>query len=119
MIRAWGIGYGVSGMAGDCTACMPYTPYPIPDTLFSMPRDAELLLDELAELAERLDMTVRRLPQGGEGGGLAQIRGKWTLFIDTQAAPSDQLDRLTDQMSQLPQVRNQYVSPALRELLGE
>ncbi len=82
-------------------------------------RDAELLLDELVELAERLDMTVRRLPLGGEGGGLAQVRGRWVLFIDAQAPPADQLDRLTEQMSQHDGVRNQYVSPALRELLGE
>jgi hypothetical protein len=79
-------------------------------------RDAEPLLDELLEVLDRLDFDLRRLPMGGDGGGVAQIRGRWTAFVDTEAAPLDLLQRLISQLDDSVNPDAIYLSPALREM---
>ena len=80
--------------------------------------DFHSLLDELAEVAERLGAEVRRGPMGGEGGGLARIRERWVVFIDTQASASDQIQMIGEQMGDLGDLETIYLSPALRGVLG-
>lgn len=80
---------------------------------------ADLLLDELLEVLDRLEFDIRRLPMGGEGGGVAQIRGRWTAFVDTDAAPPDLLQRLISQLDESVNPDTLYLSPALRELFEQ
>ncbi|MAE61195.1 MAG: hypothetical protein CMJ49_07545 [Planctomycetaceae bacterium] len=84
-----------------------------------MMTDAQGLLDELAEAAERLGAAVQRQPMGGDGGGLARIKQRWVVFIDTQGDPAEQIQKIADQMPELGDLETVYLSPALRGMLGD
>ncbi|QNN22649.1 hypothetical protein HED60_10340 [Planctomycetales bacterium ZRK34] len=79
-------------------------------------QDTERLLEELLDVLERLDFDIRRLPMGGDGGGIAQVRNRWTAFVDTQAAPLDLLQQLISQLDKSVDPDTIYLSPALRDL---
>ncbi len=81
--------------------------------------DEQALLAQLADLAEQLGAQVRRQPLGGGGGALAKLRGTWTLFIDTQCPPADQLETLGPQVARLDGADAIYITPALREYLDQ
>lgn len=77
--------------------------------------DDALASAELEQLARRLGVEVRReaLPVPG---GLCQLRGRWTLFLDTALSVAEQVEVLVGALRRfdLSQV---YVRPALRQLL--
>ena len=81
--------------------------------------DSQELLENLAELAEQLNISVRRADLGGSGGSLINLRGQQILFIDTLADPQDQLERLIPDFARLPDLDDIYIIPELRELLDE
>jgi len=74
-------------------------------------------LDALLELAEQLDISVRREPLGGEGGGLCHLRGRRVLFVDIQADPQTRYEKTVAALAELPDVDQHYVLPELREEL--
>ncbi|MCG3178950.1 MAG: hypothetical protein BIFFINMI_01280 [Phycisphaerae bacterium] len=77
------------------------------------------LLEDLLELADPLGVEVRRQAMGGEGGGLAILRGRRVLFIDTDARIEQQLEKSADGLSRLAgEMETIYVKPAIRDLLG-
>ena len=82
-----------------------------------MTTDAQHLLDELADAAERMGAHVQRAAMGGDGGGLARVRERWVLYLDTQADPMDQILTVADQIGELGDVETIYLSPALRQVL--
>jgi hypothetical protein len=78
----------------------------------------EDLLGELLELAGQLGLEVRRLPLGGAGGGLATLRGKQILYLDTEADSAMQLERTAAGLSRLAErFESVYLKPAVRALL--
>jgi hypothetical protein len=78
----------------------------------------EELLGELLDLAGQLGLEVRRLPLGGSGGGLATLRGKQILFLDTDADSDVLLDRTAAGLSRLAdRFESVYLRPAVRALL--
>jgi hypothetical protein len=79
--------------------------------------DHEQLMSELEALAERLDISLRRTPLGGDGGGLCAIKGVRILFIDTDADRVTQLDRSLAEIAQLPEINTVFVEPELRDAL--
>lgn len=74
-------------------------------------------LEALLELAEQLDITVRREPLGGEGGGLCHLRGRRVLFVDTQADLQTRFEKTAAAIAGLPEVDQHYLLPELREEL--
>ncbi len=79
--------------------------------------DSQELLENLAELAEQLNISVRRADLGGSGGSLVSLRGQQILFIDTLADPTDQLERIIPDFARLSELDDIYIVPELRELL--
>lgn len=93
--------------------------------------DPEQLIEELADAAERVGFMVRRVPisrgrtnspdstgnRPAAGGGLVRLKGTWTLFIDTEADPQDQLPRLIESLRDRSEFDNIYISPSLRDML--
>ena len=73
--------------------------------------------DELLALAEKLGITVRHAHLGGNGGALAQFKGKRELFIDLDADPAEQLEQTAKAMSGLEGIEHMFVHPDVRELL--
>jgi len=78
--------------------------------------DAAQRLDDVFELARRLEVEVRAERLGGDSGGLCVLRGRRVLFVDLDADPLVRLDRCVEAMRSLPGIEGVYVPPALREL---
>ncbi len=81
--------------------------------------DSQELLENLAELAAQLNISVRRADLGGSGGSLVSLRGQQILFIDTVADPTDQLERIIPDFARLASLDDIYIVPELRELLDK
>ena len=81
--------------------------------------DSQELLENLAELADQLNISVRRADLGGSGGSLVSLRGQQILFIDTLADPTDQLERIIPDFARLASLDDIYIVPELRELLDK
>lgn len=79
--------------------------------------DAAQRLDEVFDLARRLEVQVRSEHLGGDSGGLCVLRGRRVLFVDLDADPLVRLDRCVAAVRLLPGVEGVYVPPALRELI--
>ena len=77
----------------------------------------EKLMNELLDLAERLEVEVRHECFGGDGGGLCRLRDRQVLFVDTDASPADQLDRTTAALAELNGLDNLYILPEIRQRL--
>lgn len=79
--------------------------------------DLQRKMSTILELADRLDVRVRQVPLGGEGGGLCTIKGRKVLFVDSSADLATQCDRSLADFAQLPEIDNAYLMPELREEL--
>lgn len=76
--------------------------------------DITAKLAALLEAAERVGITVRRAPLGGEGGGLCRIKGERVLFVDINADALTQYSRTLADLSQLPDFHQLYLPPDVR-----
>ena len=81
--------------------------------------DSQELLENLAELASELGISVRKADLGGAGGSLVNLKGQQILFIDTLAEASDQLERIIPDFARLGGLDQIYIIPELRELLDQ
>jgi hypothetical protein len=77
--------------------------------------DVQARLETLLAAAEQLGIEVRRVPLGGEGGGLCSLRGRRVLFVDTSADTATRYDRTVDAMARLAELQDQYLPPLVRE----
>jgi hypothetical protein len=77
--------------------------------------DAGEQFEQILEAAERLGLTVRFEPLGGDGGGLARLRGRDVLFVDTLADTATRLERSLEALARLPGIDEHYLRPDLRE----
>ena len=79
--------------------------------------DLQTKLEALVEIVKQLDITVRFVPLGGEGGGLCAVKGDRVLFIDSSADIATQCDSCITEISQLAEINSIYIVPELREEL--
>ena len=79
--------------------------------------EAEALLSELLDVAERLGVEVRRAYLGGEGGGLCRLRGKEVLFLDVSASLAEQLAHTAAGLASLERMQDCFLLPEVREAL--
>jgi hypothetical protein len=75
-------------------------------------------LSNLLELAQRLGITVRHVPLGGDGGGLCAVKGQRMLFVDLSADTSTQCEHSLAALASIPEIDSVYVVPELRECLN-
>jgi len=76
------------------------------------------LLAELLDLAAQIGLEVRHAPLGGAGGGLARLRGREILFVDTDADGAVQLEKTAAALSRLaPRLEGIYIKPAIRAMI--
>ena len=82
--------------------------------------DDELLLNQLEELAGRLEITVRYENLNAEestgAGGLCRLKGKYVLIIHSQTTVKEKVRILTEALRQFP-INDLYVKPIIRKLL--
>ena len=77
--------------------------------------DLQARLDTLLSAAEEIGLSVRREPQGGEGGGYCVRRGQRVLFVDTMADLGTRYERTLAALSPLPELEQKYLPPEVRE----
>lgn len=72
-------------------------------------------LESLLKLAEQLDVEIRAEPMGGEGGGMARLKGRPVLFVDTSADLATRYERTVAALADLPNVESAFLPPQVRE----
>lgn len=75
--------------------------------------------DDMIELAKRLGISVRHAHLGGNGGGLAIVKGGRQLFVDLDADPAEQLELTARALARLPEIEAVFLTPAVRDLLEQ
>ena len=80
----------------------------------------ELLLSQLEDLANKLGITIRHFKfirdESSGPGGLCRIRGKYVLFIDSQATTKEKILVTTEALKQVD-LGDIQVMPVIRDLL--
>jgi hypothetical protein len=77
--------------------------------------DLQSRLDALVALAEEIGLSVRREPQGGDGGGYCVLRGERILFIDTVADLETCYERTVEALASMPEIDQRYLPPEIRQ----
>jgi hypothetical protein len=75
------------------------------------------LLAEALDLVARLGWQVRQEWLDGNGGGLCELRGRKTFFLDLALSPADQLEGVLDALRHDSDACGLPMADALRELL--
>ncbi|MBN2377020.1 MAG: hypothetical protein JXD22_11495 [Sedimentisphaerales bacterium] len=76
-------------------------------------------MTRLLDLAEQVELEVRQVALGGEGGGLCVLRGKNILFVDTMADAEEQIATTAQALAGLEKIDDMYVLPQIREILDK
>lgn len=65
---------------------------------------ASSTFQELLRCAREVGIEVRSVCLGGNGGGLANVKGRRQLFIDTEADPEVQVERTVSALRRVPEM---------------
>ena len=77
--------------------------------------DDALAATELEHLARTLGIEIRREPLPVRSG-LCQVRGQWTLFLDSTLSAAEQVEVLVEALSRFD-LSGVYLRPAIRQML--
>lgn len=72
-------------------------------------------LESLLKIAEQFDVEIRAEPMGGEGGGMARLKGRPVLFVDTSADLATRYARTLGAVADLPGLEGSFLPPQVRE----
>lgn len=85
-----------------------------------LPLNDEFLLNQLEELAGRLEIGIRyenlTAEETSSAGGLCCLKGKYILILHSQATVKEKVRIITGALRQFP-IGEFYVKPVIRELL--
>ncbi len=76
--------------------------------------DIENKLATLLEVCSKLGLEVRPERLGGAGGGICKLKGKSIVFIDLEADPEGQYERLLTDLASFPQIDDLFIVPEVR-----
>jgi hypothetical protein len=75
------------------------------------------ILDELLGLLEANHVKVRREPLGGQGGGLAMMKGQNVFFVDTDASSAEVGVLCAQAVARLLDIETIYLRPEVRQFI--
>ena len=75
------------------------------------------ILEELLELLEANNVTIRNEPLGGSGGGLCKVKGQSIFFVDTQAPSAETAALCSEAVSKVVDVEKIYIKPEVRQFI--
>jgi hypothetical protein len=75
------------------------------------------ILEELLELLEANNVTIRREPLGGSGGGLCTIKGEQIFFVDTQAPSAESAALCAEAAIRVVDIEKIYIRPEVRQFV--
>ena len=76
------------------------------------------LIAAAIRVAEGLGYRIRQEWLGGLGGGICEIRGRKSLFVDLAWGPNEQLEHLVEALQREPATTGMAMPRELRDLLG-
>jgi len=74
-------------------------------------------LEMVLTLLERFGTEIRHVRLGGEGGGLCVVKGCRIVFVDLDADPATRLERCVRALAESSDLDDQFLPPAVRELI--
>ena len=75
-------------------------------------------LSQLINIAQNMGVEVRQHAMGGQMGGMCRLGEKQVIFVDLTADVATQVDQMVEALRTLPEIENQFISPALRTRLS-
>ncbi len=75
------------------------------------------ILEELVSLLENGNVTIRREPLGGGGGGFCMVQGESVFFLDTQAQSAESVAICAQGVANYIDVENIYIKPEVRQFI--
>lgn len=86
--------------------------------------EAQEILAALIDLAEALEIEIRRAPpgtgsSGGPAGALVRLKGKEILFLDPLAAVADQIGVVAEALAGRQELEDRFLPPEIRDRLDE
>lgn len=82
----------------------------------------EVLLNQLEELAEKLEILVRdeniNIDESSSNGGLCRVEGEYILILNSKATVNEKIQVIINALHQFD-LSDIYVKPVIRELLEE
>jgi hypothetical protein len=75
------------------------------------------ILEELLALLEANNVTIRREPLGGTGGGLCTIKGEQIFFVDTQAPSAESAALCAHAAARVVDIEKIYIRPEIRQFV--
>jgi hypothetical protein len=79
--------------------------------------DEQRILEELTALLEASNVTIRREPLGGSGGGLCMVKGERIFFMDTEAASVESAAACAEAVSAIVDIDSKYLKPQVRQFI--
>jgi hypothetical protein len=80
----------------------------------------EVLLNQLDDLAEKLEILVRdeniNIEESSSSGGLCRIEGQYVIILHSKASVKEKIQVMITALQQFD-LRDMYIKPVIRELL--
>jgi len=77
----------------------------------------QAILEELLALLEANAVKIRREPLGGQGGGLAMMKGQNIFFMDTEAPSAEVATLCAEAVTKLLDIETIYLRPEVRQFI--
>ncbi|MBN1506777.1 MAG: hypothetical protein JW955_08020 [Sedimentisphaerales bacterium] len=75
------------------------------------------ILEELLALLEANRVKIRSEPLGGQGGGLATMRGENVFFVDTDSPSAEVATLCAEAVAKLVDIETIYLRPEVRRFI--
>jgi hypothetical protein len=75
------------------------------------------ILEELLALLEANRVKIRNEPLGGQGGGLAMMRGENIFFVDTDSPSAEVATLCAEAVGKLVDIETIYLRPEVRRFI--
>jgi hypothetical protein len=77
----------------------------------------QTILEELLALLEANRVKIRSEPLGGQGGGLAVMKGESIFFVDTEAPSAEVATLCAEAVTRLLDIETIYLRPEVRQFI--
>ncbi len=82
--------------------------------------DDEAVLDVLLDiLRQSSNLEIRKVPMGGQGGGLCRLKDKVLFYVDSDVSAGEMLAITAGAVGRVVDVDSIYLRPQIREVIEQ